>query len=71
MNMINTSELFWNIWGHRHPELLHDYLVSGTNSADICLLTEVTDVPIPCAGPLTVHTSRDATEPPTQVNGRQ
>jgi len=41
----NQSQvLFWNIWGHRHPNALHKFLQTHAPATDIFCLTEVTDV---------------------------
>lgn len=64
---MTTSVLFWNIWGHRHPDAIHRYITA--NRADVCCLTEVTDTAVPYKQYPKVHTSLDPAEPPSQING--
>jgi len=66
---MTTSALFWNIWGHRHPEGIHRHIESLGSELVVACLTEVTSMrrlydPIP-----RVHTSTDLAEPPSSING--
>jgi exonuclease III len=62
--------IFWNIWGHRHPEQIHTFL-NEHSDADIICLTEVThveNVGLPFRDTNLCY-SDDPNEPPSQVDG--
>lgn len=43
--MSNQSKvIFWNIWGHRYADSIHDYLKQHAHDTDVFCLTEVTDI---------------------------
>jgi endonuclease/exonuclease/phosphatase family metal-dependent hydrolase len=58
--------IFWNIWGHRHPEGIHSFIRAA--KADVCCFTEVTSAPLH-SKPDPVYLSKDKLEPPANVNG--
>ena len=39
-----SKVIFWNIWGHRNPEELHQLLKQHASETDVFCLTEVTDI---------------------------
>lgn len=68
-NALTSHVIFYNIWGHRVPHGINDYLKSVGKDADVICLTEVTRMgriytPVPA-----VYASKDASEPPTYING--
>ncbi len=66
-----SSVLFWNIWGHRKPPGIHEYITQYRDTLDICCLTEVTSMERPYNPVPRVHSSTDRTEPPSCIDGRQ
>jgi endonuclease/exonuclease/phosphatase family metal-dependent hydrolase len=44
MEKETSQVVFWNIWGHRHADGIHDYLNQHSQDTDVFCLTEVTDV---------------------------
>ncbi len=66
---MNSRILFWNIWGHRHVDALHQYIASRSADIDICCFTEATSVKHVYGQPQYVYTSTDPMEPPSCVNG--
>jgi endonuclease/exonuclease/phosphatase family metal-dependent hydrolase len=66
-----SEVIFWNIWGHRNPEQLHDFLQAQSANTDIFCLTEVTDIDAQALVDFDteqVHGTR-ADENPQLVNG--
>lgn len=68
-NELTSHAVFYNIWGHRVPEGINNYIKLVAEEADVICLTEVTHMgrvywPVPA-----VHTSSDMSEPPTYLNG--
>ncbi len=64
---MTLSVLFWNIWGHRDPSGIRDYL--RRRPYDLCCLTEVTSMGHPYSPVPRVHTSTNPDEPPSYIDG--
>ncbi len=67
--MTTSSVLFWNIWGHRDPKGIHEYLERNKDTLDVCCLTEVTSMGKVYDPAPSVHTSTDRREPASGING--
>lgn len=68
MSIHSTNALFYNIWGHRRPDDLHDFLRS-LEYVDVMCLTEVTDIDTPYETAPTIFTGLSPAEPATHLNG--
>lgn len=69
---ILSKVVFWNIWGHRCPDEVHEYL-SQHREVEIFCLTEVLHCEVPGDCSL-VYTNQDpdgSGEPPTTIDGLQ
>lgn len=66
-----STVLFWNIWGHRNPRGIHEYIARHQNVLDVCCLTEVTSMRRPYDPVPQVHANADNYEPPSFLNGRE
>jgi endonuclease/exonuclease/phosphatase family metal-dependent hydrolase len=71
--LIDASQvMFWNIWGHRHPRALHDFIRKHLAETDVFCLTEVTDIECLDLGTkaTTLKYSENVEETPSNVDGR-
>ena len=70
---IPTTAMFWNIWGHREPMRLAEYLQQRLRSVDVFALTEVTSAPLLAeTWPLAyTHNNPKSSEPPAMMAGAQ
>jgi len=66
-----STMLFWNIWGHRNPEGIHEYMAQHQDVLDVCCLTEVTSMRRPYDPVPQVHANADNYEPPSFINGHE
>lgn len=67
----NSRAIFWNVWGHRHPNGLHKFLQAFAPQTDIFLLTEVTDISVLDQRDLSTMLchGKNSNEAPSSVNG--
>lgn len=66
-----STVLFWNIWGHRVPQGIHEYIAAHQEQIDVCCLTEVTSMKRPYEPIPQVHANTENYEPPSFINGRE
>ena len=68
----HSQVIFWNIWGHRHPNALHKFMQQHAPTTDIFCLTEVTDVALEVVGQVgsALKYGHDLLEKPQHVDGR-
>lgn len=59
MESSSTHVVFYNIWGHRLPDLLANYFREQVPEVDIFCLTEVTNMYVPYHPVPVVHTSKN------------
>jgi endonuclease/exonuclease/phosphatase family metal-dependent hydrolase len=62
--------IFWNIWGHRHPEQINNFLNQHRDADFICLteVTHVESIGLPFRDTILCY-SDNPNEAPSQVNG--
>jgi endonuclease/exonuclease/phosphatase family metal-dependent hydrolase len=65
----HSTVMFWNIWGHRHPEALHKHITEHMSEVDIFCFTEVTRVNQYYDSVPVAYTSENENESPSQLNG--
>jgi endonuclease/exonuclease/phosphatase family metal-dependent hydrolase len=68
----NSTVMFWNVWGHRYSQQLHQFMQGNVPEVDIFCLTEVTDVHESdlVSGASTLKFNENLEEAPSNINGK-